>query len=297
MARWFGGGAGAFAFTPMTKPSAPYVALYPTDFLADIGHLGNTELGIYWRLLLVYYRDQRPLPVETDRLRRLAVTFSPEETKALESVMVEFFTLSAQPDGTQVWRHLRADKEIERANSRMSAKRDGAAKARAILEERRRAMTQALAEDQTAELIAGLTSGQQPALIEGDDPPPGDPPGARPRRQHAVPPCPQQQLIELYAKHLPSMPQPRKWEGTRAKHMRDRWTWVLTATRPDGSRYATTTEEGLAQFDKFFRIVAASDFLTGRDERQWMACDLEWLMKDANFTKVIEGRYRNKESA
>jgi hypothetical protein len=71
---------------------------------------------------------------------------------------------------------------------------------------------------------------------------------------------------------------------------------VLTATRPDGSRYATTVDEGLAQFDKFFRIVAASDFLTGRDG-VWGLCDLGWLMKDENFTKVIEGKYRNKEKA
>lgn len=112
----------------------PYVALYPTDFLADVGHLGNTELGIYTRLLLVYYRDGRPLPPDTDKLRRIAMTFSPEESKALTEVLNEFFIRSAQPDGTIVYRHKRADKEIERASTVYEHKVAGAAKARAARE-------------------------------------------------------------------------------------------------------------------------------------------------------------------
>ena len=97
--------------------SIPYIALYPGDFLADTGHLGNTELGIYWRLLLVYYRDGRPLPADMDRLRRLAMTFSPEECRVLESVVAEFFVLTTNPDGSRCWRHKRADQELSRATN------------------------------------------------------------------------------------------------------------------------------------------------------------------------------------
>jgi uncharacterized protein YdaU (DUF1376 family) len=114
----------------MTKTA--YVALYPSDFLADIGHLGNTELGIYTRLLLVYYRDQRPLPVDQDRLRRLAMTFSPEECRALEAVVSEFFVLTAEPDGTRVWRHRRADKEIVAAQAARQKRVDQTAAARRV---------------------------------------------------------------------------------------------------------------------------------------------------------------------
>jgi len=288
----------AFAFLhAMTKPAKFFVALYPSDFLADIGHLGNTELGVYMRLLLVYYRDQRPLPVDPDRLRRLAMTFSPEESKVLESVVSEFFTLTAQPDGTRVWRHKRVDEELERANSRIDNKRAGAAKARAILEERKSKTAVALARDQLDDMLTSLASGQTPDLLQGDEL--GEAEAIKlSRRKPAsdVPPCPSKELIELYAKHLPELPQPIKWDGTRAKHMRDRWRWVLTAKRADESRYASTVEEGMAQFDKFFRIVAMSDFLTGRDGA-WANCDLAWLMKEDNFTKVIEGKYRNKEKA
>lgn len=139
--------------------ASPYVALYPSDFLADIGHLGNTELGIYWRLLLVYYRDGRPLPFDTDRLRRLAMTFSPEECRALEQVVAEFFVLSTEPDGSRVWRHKRADTEIERATKYTDAKRSGAEKARAKLAEKR---INSLISEQTSALGSDLIPRGEP---------------------------------------------------------------------------------------------------------------------------------------
>lgn len=111
--------------------SMPYFALYPVDFLADVGHLGNTELGIYWRLLLVYYRDGRPLPCDNDRLRRIAMTFSPEEFRCLDAIVSEFFVLTTEPDGTRVWRNRRADHEINRATTIYANKVGGAEKARA----------------------------------------------------------------------------------------------------------------------------------------------------------------------
>jgi uncharacterized protein YdaU (DUF1376 family) len=106
----------------MSAIKTSFVALYPTDFLADVGHLGNTELGIYTRLLLVYYRDQRPLPSDIDKLRRMAMTFSPEEGKALSDVLAEFFIASALPDGTRVWRHKRADIELAKASEKHLAR-------------------------------------------------------------------------------------------------------------------------------------------------------------------------------
>jgi uncharacterized protein YdaU (DUF1376 family) len=108
-----------------------YFALYPVDFLANVGHLGNTELGIYWRLLLVYYRDQRPLPSDVDKLRRIAMTFSPEECRALEEVVAEFFVPGTDDEGRRVYRHIRADKEIDRAMTVYNHRAEGAAKARA----------------------------------------------------------------------------------------------------------------------------------------------------------------------
>lgn len=112
----------------------------------------------------------------------------------------------------------------------------------------------------------------------------------------SVPNCPQQVLLDLYAECLPDLPQPRAWEGQAADNLRARWRWVLTATkRGSGARYATTAEEGVAWFRKFFDYVAGSDFLMGR-KADWQA-DLRWLVKAANFDKVLSGAYENGRAA
>ena len=111
-----------------------------------------------------------------------------------------------------------------------------------------------------------------------------------------VPNCPQQALLDLYAECLPELPQPRAWEGQAADALRTRWRWVLTATkRGSGERYATTAAEGVEWFRRFFGYVAGSDFLMGR-KADWQA-DLRWLVKAANFDKVLSGAYENGRAA
>lgn len=120
-----------------------------------------------------------------------------------------------------------------------------------------------------------------------------------PDQPPALPPCPLKQLVAMYAARLPELPKPRYelWkDGEGAEAMRQRWKWLLSteATRDDGSRYATTTAEGLEWFGRFFDSVAASDLLMGR-KGAWRA-DLAWLMKRGNFTKVVQGNYVNRET-
>lgn len=110
-----------------------------------------------------------------------------------------------------------------------------------------------------------------------------------------TPDCPHHKIRELYAKHLPTLPQPRIWDGKRAESLRARWRWVLTAKKSNGQRYAHDLDSALDFFDRFFGYVAASDFLAGRDGK-WTGCDLAWLVKAENFVKVIEGKYENREA-
>lgn len=113
----------------------------------------------------------------------------------------------------------------------------------------------------------------------------------------AVPECPHRDLLALFGNHLPELPQPRRelWSGKNAEAMRARWRWVMTAVKDDGERYATTSEEAVEFFARFFEHVAGSDFLCGRAGK-W-SCDLGWLMKPDNFAKVIQGNYDNKAEA
>ena len=75
----------------------------------------------------------------------------------------------------------------------------------------------------------------------------------------------------------------------RDTNMRARWRQIFT------EGHASTREEGLDVFRKYFERVAASKFLTGQAPRapghaNWQ-CDLGWLMKASNFVKVVERGY------
>jgi hypothetical protein len=137
-------------------------------------------------------------------------------------------------------------------------------------------------------------------------PPPSSPSPASPGIQASIealpsaepPACPTQRLLALFAELVPELPQPRRelWDGSAgADAMRQRWKWLLMASRQDGTRYAQNTEEGLDWFRRFFTSVSASDLLLGRVGK-WRA-DLAWLMKKENFAKVVQGNYVNKEHA
>lgn len=114
-----------------------------------------------------------------------------------------------------------------------------------------------------------------------------------------TPPCPVRDLIKLFIDAGTGLPEPKTefWKKSKAAAaVRARWVWVLTERRDNGERYATTSDEALAWFAKFFARVAASDFLTGRDG-QWSGCHLAWLMQPDNFRKVVEGNYTNRQAA
>lgn len=43
-----------------------------------------------------------------------------------------------------------------------------------------------------------------------------------------------------------------------------------------------------------FRKAEASDFLKGRNDRNWQA-NFDWIMKDANMAKILDGNYDNRK--
>lgn len=47
-------------------------------------------------------------------------------------------------------------------------------------------------------------------------------------------------------------------------------------------------------FKKVFEMAEQSDFLKGANSRNW-AANFDWLVKDSNFAKVLDGNYTNKQ--
>ena len=108
-----------------------------------------------------------------------------------------------------------------------------------------------------------------------------------------LPTCPQKAILSLYAELLPGLPQIRKWDGKRAENLRNRWVWVIQDLKDRGKPFDELA--GLDFFRRLFDYISKSDFLMGRSTS--FSCCLEWIVKDGNFTKIIEGNYENKEAA
>jgi DNA-binding transcriptional MerR regulator len=88
---------------------------------------------------------------------------------------------------------------------------------------------------------------------------------------------PYQAVLDSYHDHLPMLPKVKVLTDARKRHIKARW--------------AKAQKEGkdVSYFDRFFdHVSGADDFLL---TSSW--CNLEWLMKEANFVKVIEGNYHD----
>lgn len=70
----------------------------------------------------------------------------------------------------------------------------------------------------------------------------------------------------------------------------------LTDRRKKAIRDAEQKVEEYGGWEKLFKAVQHSDFLTGRNGA-WTNCGFDWIIKPANVTKIMEGNYRNKDDA
>ena len=78
------------------------------DFIKDTSFLTNEEIGIYLKLIWLYYDSEKPLP---NNLFELGMkTGTRDNQEVLEGLLGMFFVLDEQ---NKCWNHTRCDKEIE----------------------------------------------------------------------------------------------------------------------------------------------------------------------------------------
>lgn len=70
----------------------------------------------------------------------------------------------------------------------------------------------------------------------------------------------------------------------------------LTDKRKNAIRAAAPRVEEYGGWEKLFKTVQHSDFLTGRSGA-WTNCGFDWILKPGNLTKIMEGNYRNADEA
>lgn len=93
---------------------------------------------------------------------------------------------------------------------------------------------------------------------------------------------PYQQIVALYHEILPELPRCLKLTTARKSQIR--------------ARFSGNDATDLDDWRKFFEVVKKSKFLTGQvngEGHKPFRADLGWLIKEANFVKVLEGKYNN----
>lgn len=90
--------------------------------------------------------------------------------------------------------------------------------------------------------------------------------------------CNFQRIIDMYHEICVSYPRATKLSEARKKAIK--------------ARLKTYTED---DFRDLFQLAEDSDFLKGKNNRNWSA-NLDWLIKDSNMAKVLDGNYSKKGS-
>lgn len=87
-----------------------------------------------------------------------------------------------------------------------------------------------------------------------------------------------QRIINMYNETCVSYPRLRTLSDTRKRTLKARFN--------NGYNYS--------DFEELFRKAEASTFLKGGNDRNWSAT-FDWLIKDSNMPKVLEGNYDNEK--
>lgn len=245
------------------------------DWTRSTAHLSIEEEGVYRRLIDHYYESETPIPKETKWVIRRLRLGSHEE--ALGVILDEFFELS--DDG---YRHGRCEQELEiyRAKAdvnRENGKRGGRPKKPAENPD-------GFQKEPTDNLNhKPLTINQEP-----EDQQPCDQQaesldllGATPEKKPVQIQIPYDKILTAFREKLPSFPQPRKLDADRMKAVRLIWM--------------KEPEYGSVDFfERYFGYVSESPFLMG--EKDWKACNFDWIFNAKNFRKIVEGTYHKGDN-
>jgi uncharacterized protein YdaU (DUF1376 family) len=235
------------------------------DYAKKAGRLTMLQHGAYTLLLdACYDREQFPTLEEA-----IVWTWAStrEEKEAVEFVLERFFDLE---EGRYVQNRIREElakyRENSDTNKRIAMEREA---------KRREKSTK------RAQVV--------------DEPPPNQEPRTNNQdtetnvsvAKSTSPDCPHDQILALWAEVLPSAIQPREWTSSRQTALRARWR--EKAKRQD-----------LGWWRKLFEYVGESDFLMGKTStpgRRPFELSLDWVLKQENLVKIIEGFYHSKEAA
>ena len=249
-----------------------YYQFHISDWVLHTSHLTLEEEAVYRRLLDYYYDTERPIPIKTQSvIRRLRLGL---HSDIVDLILNEFFV--EENDG---WHNLRADQEIADYHKKAEIARENGRKGGRPKKQSKE--KQGVTENENPEET-------QPVFLANPEET-GSKANQEPRTSNEEPEtkvkgvktpiCPHQEIVDLYHKKLPTLPNVKIWGEPRKKKLQARW-------RESGER------QSLDWWSSFFDDINNNcKFLLGENDRNWSA-DLEWIITPKNFVKIIEGKYR-----
>lgn len=240
------------------------------DYISHTSHLTDKEDLAYRRMMDLYYMGEQPFPDDFAWVARRVRA----DSEIVGNLLNEYFEL--MDDG--LWHNTRADKEIAKYQFVKESGKKGAEKRWSNREEK------PIQSDANTPPIASPIATK--TINQDQEPLPNI---KAISMESKIPPCPHQQIIDIYHQVLPELPKVISWNKTREAHLKQRWRELFTEFE------CKSTDEALDWFrNDFFQFIKNSKFLTGKtqskDRRPFLA-DLEWVIKPTNFTKIIERKY------
>jgi uncharacterized protein YdaU (DUF1376 family) len=236
------------------------------DYASHTRNLSLLEDLSYRRLLDEYYLHERPFnECPATVARQIGMRDQENEVKY---VLENFFVL-----GERGWENKRAEEEI----AKFRAKSESASKAGKASAERR--FNARSTDVQPTNNQEPITNNQEPVLKAEE--PKGSLSGSIPTMHKEV--------VDLFHKILPELPEIRIWNNTRQSLLKSRWRETAIRLQwKDGN-------DGLEYFEKLFNWIRQSPFLMGKVNpkpgQRAFECELEWILRPQNWAKLIEGKY------
>lgn len=179
---------------------------------------------------------------------------SKEEVEAVEFVLNRFFTLD---NGVYVQKRI----EDELSNYHKNSETNKRIAIERETKRREKRTLRALSVNGFSTLEHGAPPNQEPLTINQE-----------PIKENT----PYQAVLDAYHLSLPMLPGVKKLTEARKRHIKARWAEFQKSG------------EGMDGFNALFSQVGRSSFL-----KEGQFCNLEWMTKEANYVKIMEGNYLN----
>jgi uncharacterized protein YdaU (DUF1376 family) len=243
--------------------SLPYFPMYPSDFEAKTSHLTIAEDGAYNRLLRICWMTPGcTMPADEAWIMRRARAVTDDDRAAVLAVLAEFFTVSnGRYSNAKMMRIFNETSEAHEKRKSAGSK-GGMAKA-------------ANSKDNPSSNATAMLKQPEP------EPEPDKKEEAKASLVLSAPePFPIYEAVEIYnaTAEATGWPKVQKLSPARSQALKAR---LKDCGGIEGWRIAMDKGK-------------ASDFLTGRTPNPWTGCGFDWITKQANFAKLMEGNYDNR---